>query len=241
MNNLIKIKNIGNTCYFNACIQIFLNSNILNEYILQNCNCSNTFCSYYKLFLNNKNEQNLIAIMKYLECKNIQMDSYEFILKIIDSIEHCNQIKNVYSTKYLIKQNNSSTLSPIQSTLHNNSQSIIQQLELSHFITYHSFIEIVHNKNIIINNYPYYLFIYTLNENKLYDSIKISSKNNGKVKYILEKILCFIGSDNSGHYFTLVKVNEQWYNIDDDTITKINSNEYSTLIKYHVICIYTRY
>lgn len=226
--NFIKLKNIGNTCYFNSCFQLFLNSPIINGNIKNHCNCDNKFCSYYKQFLNNNTTENLICVMKILGCKNIQMDSYEFILKIIDSLDTCdNNVKDLYTTKY---------------TIQNDLNVTTGKVELSHFITFGSIREIVYNKNINIIQYPMYLIIYIHKEKKIYNTIKITSKiDSHNIKYKLEKLLCFVGGDNSGHYFTLIKAHDIWYKIDDDNINILTEQMYIFYLKYSVLCMYTKY
>ena len=105
MENLSGIPNIGNTCYLNSAIQLFLRLNVLTKFIKIN-NFNNNILHSYKNFLNeySLNKPNPSLIKNLIQYKNTQFngfgqnDAHECLLALIDIIndalndEHKNKI-----------------------------------------------------------------------------------------------------------------------------------------------------
>lgn len=191
-----KIKNIGNTCYFNSAIQMFLTLKKFNSIIktIDNNNIKdNKFLLNYKKFTITKDGLYLYNIFKNFNCKNKQMDSNELILKILETIEN-ESISNLF---YMKIQDSSD--------------------KISNWINYDHIIDYLKDKN--VEHYPKYLIINLWQDeyNKLVKKIIIKENI-----YKIVNILCFIGNDNNGHYFIIHRKNNKWYKIDDELITEFD-------------------
>ena len=187
-----KIKNIGNTCYFNSAIQMLLTLDKLNI-LTQNVNTNNEFLLNYKKFITTNKAEYLYNIFKLYKCKNKQMDSNELLLKILETIEN-ESICNLFYMKFSESSD-----------------------KISNWINYDYLIDYLKDKSVEI--YPKYLIINMWEDENDKIIKKIIINNN---TYKILNMLCFIGNDNNGHYFILHKKNHKWYKIDDDTITEFD-------------------
>lgn len=193
---LYKIRNIGNTCYFNAAMQMFFNLKEFNKEV-KNSDTSNRFLINYKQFLVNNNNKYIYNIFKLFKCKNEQMDSNELFLQMLESIEEEEFIKKSF---------------------------ILGESKITNWINYEHIKTNFIGKEIL--HYPNYLIINNWDNKTLAYTIKIK-----EVNYSVKILLCFIGNDNSGHYFVIVKKKNKWYKIDDDSITIMDNEQFKVSMK----------
>ena len=71
---------------------------------------------------------------------------------------------------------------------------------------------------------------------------KYLENNNIIFTYELYAACCHIGNTNNGHYFTVIKKDNKWYNIDDESVFKISSFDklYEILNSYSYILFYNK-
>ncbi len=197
----IKLKNYGNTCYFNSIMQIFFNMNdFINQLQIEcaslNINTPNRqFIILFNNFLNNKTQTNFINTFNILGCKNEQSDANDLFSKILELLESTKS-KYIYSLSYKNKEN-----------------------KCFNQYMWYSYSELFNCVNNTIINFPNYLFIYKNSVETIQKYIEINT-NNIYYVYIL---LMFKGSDTSGHYYILIKKHDIWISIDDDSIVKIKN------------------
>lgn len=227
MGQLLKLPNLGNTCYINTALQVLLINKVLKQklhFYKDNLN------QYSKLLLclynsSDDSKQTIIKmIMKELELKNEQGDSHEVLLKMIEILEtnSISILNDEYTLKYSLE-----SLKCIKCGTDKN----IKYFDILSWVSYTEFIDInkptikktcdkcdkVLDKTIRIINYPRYLIFYPLSK-----SLHLEININDNIKYKLKMLNVFIGLDNIGHYYNIYRSSGKWVKIDDDTITKIS-------------------
>jgi ubiquitin carboxyl-terminal hydrolase 22/27/51 len=111
MNSKTGILNIGNTCYLNSSLQLFINCSVFSKFVLQN-KFHDTTLDTYQTFLEDYNKNNIanaVNIKKIVAIKNDQFmgsaqnDAAEFITALLDILDTALQAES----KYLKKKNKS--------------------------------------------------------------------------------------------------------------------------------------
>jgi ubiquitin C-terminal hydrolase len=226
---LIKLPNLGNTCYINTALQVLLINNSLKKKLhFHKDNLNGFYKILFHLFYNGDNQSNkkliLEALMTELKLKNEQGDSHEVLLKFIELLENSglHLLKDEYTFTYSIKSVMCTKCKEPSSK---------QLMDISSWISYTDFIEIntkhsneiscdkckatlLQEINIIV--FPRYLIFYPLEK-----SLQLEININNKIKYKLKMLNVFIGLDNIGHYYNIYKTKDIWIKIDDNTVSKI--------------------
>lgn len=223
---LIKLPNLGNTCYINTALQVLLINDTLKKKLYFH---KEQLKGFHKillhLFYNRGSETHILQLlMKELNLKNQQGDSHEVLLKFIELLENSglHLLKEEYTLTYSVKSMNCNKCKE---------PSTKQLFDISSWISYIDFVEIntkqskettcdkcnailLKDTNIIV--YPRYLIFYPLEK-----SLQLEININNNIKYKLKMLNVFIGLDNIGHYYNIYKTSDKWVKIDDNVISKI--------------------
>lgn len=175
----------------------------------------NKFYNYFDLNLNNT----LLDLSICSECKFINTNISD------EAIIHCFVLKDMKNINDVLNYyfNNNELQEP---RLCNNCKKNAQ-CKLLHRI-------IKNKKYLIINlkrfNYNSVFNNYTKNSNKIdiyfnLDCDNISLDENKKTKYELISVICHIGIMGGGHYYTYLKLNDNWLKCNDEIITNVNDTD----------------
>ena len=256
---LYSFPNLGNTCYLNSVLQCFINDPSFKKKLI-NCETS------LKLLLDEididftQNDENinhrhgLIKIVDYFNKKFSrfqQHDAHEFLLEFLEQTK-----LNIYGqmkTNVVCR-----TCRTVSSTLEDFSTIDLQVGGKDLITTFMDYLksEEIHgyhcekcNCKTIADKKTYLwrlnttliivLKKYNLKQKLIYpfDNLKIRESVSGKVfDYQLYGILNHYGNSQTGHYNCNIKVNNDWYFIDDETINRIDKfdNENSYILFYKI-------
>ncbi len=227
VRELIKLPNLGNTCYINTALQVLLiNDTLKKKLYFYKDNLKGFHKILLNLFYNVDKKRIIEALMTELNLKNQQGDSHEVLLKFIELLENNHTfhlLKDEYTFTYSIKTMKCNKCKAPSSK---------KLQDVSSWISYTDFIEInskgyseikcdkcnsilLKETNVIV--YPRYLVFYPLEK-----SLQLEININNKIKYKLKMLNVFIGLDNIGHYYNIYKSTDAWIKIDDNTISKIS-------------------
>ena len=235
--------NLGNTCYFNSCLQcLFQTPSISNGFLLKpykgDCEFTEEYSKLLKLFWFEKktpvlDPQRLLEIFrkkfKQFDNRN-EHDAHEAMLSVIDILEKARpSIKNtLYGTikKKVIYPGGSSVTHERFSVLMltPTANSSLEQLLQNHFKQevlegYTDDSGKTHHVTVLeqgIQKYPPILAIgFNMFHRKF--KIKIPEKFNN---YRLYASCVHMGSTRGGHYVAYTKHRNIWYLKDDDNVTK---------------------
>lgn len=256
---LYSFLNLGNTCYLNSVLQCFIND---PEFKTSLESCENNLKQLLNeinidFTRNNENinhRHNLIGIVNYFNKKFPrfqQHDAHEFLLEFLEQTG-----MSIYGT---IKTNlTCRTCLTVSSTLEKFSTIDLQVDGKDLINTFMDYLksEEIHgyrcekcNCNTVADKKSYLwqlnkiliivLKKYDSKEQLIYpfDNLKIRESISGKVlSYQLYGILNHHGNSERGHYNCNVKVNNDWYFIDDETINRLDKfdNENSYILFYKI-------
>lgn len=223
VRKLIKLPNLGNTCYINTALQVLLiNDSLKKKLIISESKLSGFYKILLMLFKDFPNKIECIkALMREFNLKNEQGDSHEVLLKFIELLEK-NEMKEEYTFIYYTKLENCHKCKIRKEP---------ELFNISSWISYSDFINVNLKKNneescykcqsVLLKTtkiliYPKYLVFYPLEK-----SLQLEINIDNNIKYKLKMLNIFIGLDNIGHYYNIYKTKDKWIKIDDDHISDI--------------------
>ena len=234
--------NLGNTCYLNSIIQCFINLKYFKETLKKECELSNLLknidvdltnndeCIIYKY---NPKEIVSIFMKKFTIFK--QHDAHEFLIDFLEKLElndFYGKIKmNITCSSCKSMSSTFEDFSTINLPFENGTSIVdafIKYLKKEDIHDYHCEKcnkHILADKNLYLYSLPLFLIIvlkkYNSNGTMTYpfENMKIrETKSNEVFSYSLYAIVYHHGNSENGHYNCVVKINENWCCIDDDTI-----------------------
>ena len=256
---LFSFYNLGNTCYINSVLQCFINDPYFQKKIkkqsggiydlLNEINVDLTENDTFKY--DKYNLEQIVYFFRTKFKKFEQYDSHEFLLEFLETLKlnhysgvikssvvclNCNNVNCNLENFYTID------IPVLHSNLIENFMKYLKKENIHEYDCEKCKCKTECQKKLYLNKLPKTLIIVLKKYNgteSTFTDLKIKETLSENIyNYLLYAVIYHYGTLDNGHYNCSVKINENWYFIDDDKIY-LNNNELNYKNSY--ILFYKRY
>jgi len=243
---LYSFHNLGNTCYINSVLQCFINDPCFQKKIKKGSGGLYDLLNEIKVDLtvndnlkyDKYNLEGIVSFFRYKFKQFQQYDTHEFLLEFLEKLNLKHYSGTIKSSVVCLKCKNANNTSEnfytidlpvLHSNLIENFMEYLKKENIHEYDCEKCNCKTECQKKIYLDKLPKTLIIVLKKYNGVNSSnftdLKIKETTSGNIyNYILYAVIYHYGTLDNGHYNCSVKINENWYFIDDDKIY-LNNNE----------------